>query len=828
MATPDLKIAKQFLETLAPGEPNTFQIIDDNKARRNSRAQVLHGSLDKLAHQLQRLNEGGNGVFVTVNRTDGEGRKAENITAVRALFIDLDDRPATPAIEAATDAGLPPSIVTQSSHEGFHLYWLVTDCPLDRFTGLQKALSEKFGGDPAVADIPRVMRLPGFVWRKVGKDGKPEGEPFLSCIVTGYDAGARVPTYTIGEVISRLQLSDAIATAQTKVLTDDFAKMVALGSNSPLQPEVRGRWPEILSNLDIDASVLDGQHHPCPGCGGEDRFRFDNLDGNGTFLCSGGGGDMSAGDGFALVRHVFECDRLEADRRVRLALEGGAKVIVADALAEYEQTGTVGVLFGERVLDALNDLHDNDLSEWQTIRARLKADKGVSITEIERGMARQRATEVGPPTADVHDLDYAVETIASFGEGNLLHDGTTFWSWRETGVWSRTDDPSVKKRIHDVVPKSGITGARVNSILDLSRTEATLEGLQMCTKFEGINCLNGELVFRAGRWELGPHDKARHLIAQIPVEYTPGAMAPRFDRFLDEIFAGDDDAKDKRRLVLELIGYSLLSTCRYEKFVILVGNGANGKSVLMDVLRGLCGHENVAAVQPNSLENSFQRASLHGKLVNVVTEIAEGAVFNDAAIKAIVSGEPMSVENKLQNPFVMTPTATCWFGTNHMPHTRDFSGALFRRAEVIPFNNKFVGDDCDPQLKGKLMAELPGILLMALDAIGEVMQTNKFAEPASAAAAKKAWRLEADSVQQFLDERCVVGGDARTPKGDLYRNYQYWSDDAGVRKPLTHKSFTRRLALLDIDEVRTMTARYYHGVRLLTASDDEDEDNWAA
>ena len=336
-------------------------------------------------------------------------------------------------------------LVTQSSHEGYHLYWLVTDCPLDRFTGLQKALSEKFGGDPAVADIPRVMRLPGFVWRKVGKDGKPEGEPFLSCIVTGYDAGARVPTYTIDEVVSRLQLSDAIAKVPPKAALSDFEKMVALGSNSPLQPEVRGRWPEILSNLNIDASVLDGQHHPCPGCGGEDRFRFDNLDGNGTFLCSGGGGDMAAGDGFALVRHVFECDPLEADRRVRLALDGGAKVIVADALAEYEQTGAVGVLFGERVLDALNDLHDNDLSEWQTIRARLKADKGVSITEIERGMARQRATEVGPPTEDVHDLDYAIETIASFGEGNLLHDGTTFWSWRETGVWSRTDDPSVEK-----------------------------------------------------------------------------------------------------------------------------------------------------------------------------------------------------------------------------------------------------------------------------------------------------------------------------------------------------------------------------------------------
>ena len=60
------------------------------------------------------------------------------------------------------------------------------------------------------------------------------------------------------------------------------------------------------------------------------------------------------------------------------------------------------------------------------------------------------------------------------------------------------------------------------------------------------------------------------------------------------------------------------------------------------------------------------------KLANLVTEIAEGAVMADAELKAITSGELTTAEHKNKDPFDFQPFSTCWFGTNHMPHTRDF------------------------------------------------------------------------------------------------------------------------------------------------------------
>lgn len=81
----------------------------------------------------------------------------------------------------------------------------------------------------------------------------------------------------------------------------------------------RGRWVELLSRF-CDASLLTSRHGPCPGCGGRDRFRFDDKDGEGTFICSQGGGGNLAGDGLALVQHVKGCDWREAANLVGEAL----------------------------------------------------------------------------------------------------------------------------------------------------------------------------------------------------------------------------------------------------------------------------------------------------------------------------------------------------------------------------------------------------------------------------------------------------------------------------------------------------------------------------
>lgn len=150
--------ARAFLNRLDPeADAFTFQMFDDTSAKREELARIRHGEFDKLAAALDGYQESRAGVFVTVNETDLKGRQQANIKRVRAVFVDLDGAPLAPVLEAP----LAPQIIVESSPGKWHCYWLTDDCPLDKFTSVQLALATKFGGDPSVKDLPRVLRLPG-------------------------------------------------------------------------------------------------------------------------------------------------------------------------------------------------------------------------------------------------------------------------------------------------------------------------------------------------------------------------------------------------------------------------------------------------------------------------------------------------------------------------------------------------------------------------------------------------------------------------------------------------------------------------------------------
>jgi putative DNA primase/helicase len=132
-----------------------------------------------------------------------------------------------------------------------------------------------------------------------------------------------------------------------------------------------------------------------------------------------------------------------------------------------------------------------------------------------------------------------------------------------------------------------------------------------------------------------------------------------------------------------------------------------------------------------------------------------------------------------------------------MPHTRDFSDALFRRAKVITFNRTFkYGVDADPHLKDKLVEEISGIITISLRAFGEVLKRGTFTEPESCTQAKQEWRIEADQVAQFVGEMCILAPDAESTSEELYGHYKRWADDAGISRKLNRKNFTTRIARL--------------------------------
>ncbi|MDY0280872.1 MAG: phage/plasmid primase, P4 family [Salinivirgaceae bacterium] len=417
----------------------------------------------------------------------------------------------------------------------------------------------------------------------------------------------------------------------------------------------------------------------------------------------------------------------------------------------------------------------------------------------------------------IDHLEVAKMIVSEFGRENLAFVYRLNIVRRWNGlVWIELDDRTLYQAISNFLYRrtEGVTKNLIESITDLIRTDVYREDVIWDADTGMIPIRNGELEWNNGMWNLNQHVREHYRTTLIPVEYNPQARATMFEQYLNEVFAGDPDAPEKSILICEMIGYTLTTSCIYEKFILLIGPGANGKSVLLDLIRILVGNEQVSAVQPSQMDNKFQRAHLCGKLANIVTEIKEGGDIADAALKAIVSGELMTGEHKFKPVFDFRPFCTCWFGTNHMPHTRDFSDALFRRALIVEFNRVFQEHEQDKNLKRKLATELPGILNLALKAFSGVIQRGEFTIPESCLKAKEQWRLEADQAAQFVQDCCVMESDARVTSAGLYKAYQGWAQAAGIRHQLSKIDFLKRIELLGGKQGRESGARLRIGIRL--------------
>ncbi len=320
--SPSFEEADLFLEALAGKYTRyTFQTFDDvevwDEAKQKavkrmdkSLVRVYHGTFDQHKKALAALNAKGAGVFVTVNETDLKGRKKENIVKIRAVWIDLDGAPLQPILDLPED--LQPHIIIESSPNKWHCYWLVDNCSLELFPHVQRALAIKFNGDISVNNIDRVMRLAGFSHNK--------GESFITRIHTMQD---NFYPYSVNKLIVGLCLEleqpknkkQTFADANSGAF-DSFSNSTHSGDFETIKRAAQGRWDAIFNRFDITLPPHN-QHAPCPACGGTDRFRYDDIDGHGTFICGQGGNGILSGDGFALIQHKTGATSSEVLNMVR-------------------------------------------------------------------------------------------------------------------------------------------------------------------------------------------------------------------------------------------------------------------------------------------------------------------------------------------------------------------------------------------------------------------------------------------------------------------------------------------------------------------------------
>lgn len=377
------------------------------------------------------------------------------------------------------------------------------------------------------------------------------------------------------------------------------------------------------------------------------------------------------------------------------------------------------------------------------------------------------------------------------------------------------DNPDEKGRIARWAVQSE-NRARIDAALYMASAEPPLadSGRDWDADPWALGVQNGVVDLREGTLHDGRRDE--RITMRTRIEFDPEADCPRWRQFLLEVFSGEGEMVE---FIQRAIGYSLTGATDEQVMFLMIGMGANGKSKFQSVLRALGG--GYAANSPFATFESATRggipndlAALAGKRIVTCSESAEQARLNESRLKSFVHGDDTTARFLNREFFTFQPAAKLWLASNHKPRVTDDSHGFWRSVRLIPFRRSFTGQEADPALEAKLMAELPGILAWAIDGCLK-WQQDGLRPPESVVIATEEYRAESDPLSEFIAAVCETGPDYTEMGGALKAAYDSWCDTSGVgmRERMGGVTFFKRLAER-FDKRVTMAGKAYWGLRI--------------
>lgn len=326
-----------------------------------------------------------------------------------------------------------------------------------------------------------------------------------------------------------------------------------------------------------------------------------------------------------------------------------------------------------------------------------------------------------------------------------------------------------------------------------------------------LGCKNGVVDLRTG--DLRPGKPGDLLTMTTGIKYDPQAKAARFEQFLSEVFNGDSELVE---FTQRAAGYSLTGDIREHMLFLCWGKGANGKSTLLNALRASLGeyatNTPFSTFELNQSNQTNDIAALYGLRFVTASETSESKRMNEARVKAITGGDPVTARFLFGEYFTYQPTYKVWLAMNHKPGITGTDEGIWRRIRLIPFTVSFKGRE-DKTLANTLEAERQGILAWAVRGALK-WQSGGLTEPRAVLAATEEYRQESDLLAKFLADCTIPVAGAKVKGSDLYRAYSEWCK-SNNEKELTGTAFGRQIKDRGIDSSRHSGNVWYLEIGLL-------------
>lgn len=389
------------------------------------------------------------------------------------------------------------------------------------------------------------------------------------------------------------------------------------------------------------------------------------------------------------------------------------------------------------------------------------------------------------------------------------------------GVWLKCPDNFVKGIFADLLG-NWASGGKLESLLKYLKAEITTE--DMFNRKPIFNFRNCVLDLQTG--EKKEHNPSFMSSVQALFDYDENADCPQWKKFISEIMAGRELSI---KLLQEMTGYILYADSSLQKCFFLMGDGANGKSVFLNVLRAVFGEANVSNVEMSSLIEPFQRINLINSLVNISTETSSNVKGAESIFKQIVVGDTINGCYKNKDFVNFTPRCVMISACNEYVKSRDTTSGFLRRICFIDFPCKFEGEKADTELESKLKTELAGIFNWAYEGYRRLCEQKKFTETPEQKVMMEEFIQIMNPVAAFIREN-LSDETGRIERTVLYQKYVSWCKDAG-HEPQSRNKFiqsfrkTIKQLLPFAREITVMGVRCFDFSKIRPISDFFDEDH---
>ena len=246
-------------------------------------------------------------------------------------------------------------------------------------------------------------------------------------------------------------------------------------------------------------------------------------------------------------------------------------------------------------------------------------------------------------------------------------------------------------------------------------------------------------------------------------------------RFLTELAKGDSDlANDILQAIAPLFMHK-----KPAGVIWFVGNGANGKSSLLDAIYRIIGHH-LASMTVASIEDGRDTPRLQGVIGNICRESSETRVVDAEKYKAIGTHEPFEVHRfHAQAPVLIKTNFHTIFNANNVPIFSDKTEGSRRRTLIVPFPAKFPDN---PNFENKTFTPefLGGLITLILDATHQIRDNGyRYKFSPATIGAKHDYDSEVNTAEAFLAHLRKNKVKAFANYRILEMSYENWCSDNG-------------------------------------------------